>query len=77
MKTWYVLCIEPLDSALFAPGEPSLLDFNNRQPPVGKGMHFNLHNNIWSTSFPLWYEEDARFRFNLEFLSELWDDTLR
>jgi hypothetical protein len=61
------LSIETLDAALVAPGEPSLLNFNNRQPPLGKGMHFNLHNNVWGTNFPMWYADDARFRFILKF----------
>ncbi|MEN9935077.1 MAG: hypothetical protein RLZZ387_1656 [Chloroflexota bacterium] len=51
-----------LDAALVAPGEPSLLNFTNRQP-VGGAMHVNLYNNVWGTNFPMWYEEDARFRF--------------
>ncbi len=63
-----VLSIDSLDAPLVAPGAPSLLDFNNRQPPLGKGgVHFNLYNNIWGTNFPMWFEEDARFRFSLHF----------
>jgi hypothetical protein len=61
------LAIEPLDAPLVAPGEPSLLDFSNRQPSLKKGMHFNLYNNLWGTNFPMWYEENARFRFALDF----------
>lgn len=26
-------------------------------------MHINLRNNVWGTNFPMWYGEDARFRF--------------
>ncbi len=59
------LAIETLDAPLVAPGEPSLLNFTNRQPPLRGGMHFNLYNNIWGTNFPMWYEDDARFRFIL------------
>ena len=59
--------IESMDAPLVAPGERSLLDFNNRQPPVERGMHFNLHNNVWGTNFPMWFEDDARFRFVLRF----------
>jgi hypothetical protein len=61
------LAIETLDAPLVAPGAPSLLIFDNEQPAVEKGMHFNLYNNVWGTNFPLWYEEDARFRFALRF----------
>jgi hypothetical protein len=59
------LAIETLDAPLVAPGEPALLNFTNRQPPLRLGMHFNLYNNVWGTNFPLWYEDDARFRFIL------------
>lgn len=59
--------IQSLDAPLVAPGDPSLLDFNNEQPRLEKGMHFNLYNNIWGTNFPMWYEEPARFRFDVNF----------
>jgi hypothetical protein len=59
--------IRSLDAPLAAPGEPSLLNFHNRQPNLRKGWHFNLHNNVWGTNFPMWYEDDARFRFVMEF----------
>ncbi len=58
---------ETLDAPLVAPGEPSLLNFSNRQPPLRQGVHFNLYNNVWGTNFPMWYGEDARFRFVLRF----------
>jgi hypothetical protein len=28
-------------------------------------LHFNLYNNIWGTNHPMWYDEDAKFRFAL------------
>jgi hypothetical protein len=59
--------IETLDAALVAPGEPSLLDFHSRPPAIRGGMHFNLYNNVWGTNFPMWYSDDARFRFILRF----------
>lgn len=60
------LVIDSLDAPLVAPGEMSLLDFNNRHPPLRRGMHFNLYNNLWGTNFPMWFEDDARFRFILK-----------
>ena len=60
------LALQSLDSPLVAPGEMSLLDFNNRRPPLKKGMHFNLYNNLWGTHFPMWFGEPARFRFILK-----------
>ena len=57
--------IETYDAPLVAPGARSLLDFNNRQPPLRRGMHFLLYNNVWGTNFPMWYDDDARFEFVL------------
>jgi len=59
------LKITSLDAPLVAPGKPSLLDFNNDQPQIEQGMHFLLLNNLWGTNFPMWFEEDCRFRFEL------------
>ena len=69
----YVVCRTPgsnlriaaLDSPLVAPGERSLLDFNNNQPDMRGGVHFCLLNNLWGTNFPMWFEEDCRFRFEI------------
>ncbi len=59
--------LETLDAPLVAPGEPSLLDFNNRQPVMTRGMHVNLLNNVWGTNFQMWFDDDMRFRFILSF----------
>jgi len=59
------LTIGSLDAPLVAPGAPRLLEFDNTQPPLQGGMHFNLHNNIWGTNFPMWYGDNARFRFTV------------
>jgi hypothetical protein len=60
------LAMQSLDAPLVAPGERSLLDFNNRQPKLSSGFHFCLYNNIWGTNFPMWYDDDGLFRFNLQ-----------
>ena len=60
------LSIESIDTALVAPQEPSLLNFCNIKPLDSDGINFNLFNNMWGTNFPMWYEEDARFRFVLK-----------
>ncbi len=59
------LSLETIDAPLVAPGDPSLLDFNNDLPVLDHGMHFNLYNNVWGTNFGMWYDDDARFRFTL------------
>ncbi|MCL6458273.1 MAG: DUF5054 domain-containing protein [Gorillibacterium sp.] len=61
--------IETLDAALAAPGQGRLLQFDNTFAPLDQGWHFNLHNNIWGTNFPMWYGEDAKFRFRLHLKS--------
>jgi hypothetical protein len=61
------IVLESLDAPLVAPGEPMLLNFTNDQPVLSHGMHFNLYNNLWGTNFPMWSEEDMRFRFKIEY----------
>lgn len=55
--------LETLDAPLVAPGQRSLLNFNNKQPDMREGVHVNLYNNLWGTAFPQWYGSDMRFRF--------------
>jgi hypothetical protein len=61
----HTVTLDTLDAPLVAPGKPAMLDHSNRQPELRDGIHFNLHNNLWGTDFPQWYEDDARFRFTL------------
>jgi len=62
------IIVESLDAPLVAPGERSLLNFTNEQPDMAKGVHFCLYNNLWGTNFPMWLEDDCKFRFKLRFL---------
>ncbi len=64
------LVIASPDVPLVAPGEPALLRFEDRQPVLSGGWHFNLYNNLWGTNFPMWYEDDGCFRFVLRFNNE-------
>lgn len=59
------LSIHPLDSALVSPQKPCVLDYPNVIPTEEEGLYFGLYNNLWGTNFPMWYEEDARFRFRI------------
>lgn len=59
------LSIHTFYAPLIAPGKPRLLHFDDTPPPLAAGMHFNLHNNVWGTNFPMWYGDDACFRFRL------------
>ena len=53
--------VETLDTALAAPFGPRLLRW--QEPVDGFDLHFNLYNNIWNTNFPMWFSDDAKFRF--------------
>ncbi|MHB1319906.1 MAG: DUF5054 domain-containing protein, partial [Anaerolineae bacterium] len=59
--------LESLDAPLVAPGEPRLLHADDVQPQLEHGMHVLLYDNLWGTNFPMWFEEDAAFRFVLRF----------
>ncbi len=50
-----------LDSALVAPFGRRLLRYGEDRG--NEDMYFNLYNNIWNTNFPMWYKDDAMFRF--------------
>lgn len=53
------------DVALVAPGNMNFINFDDMLSDLSGGWHFNLWNNVWGTNFPQWYEQDARFRFEL------------
>ena len=55
--------LETLDAPLVAPGQRSLLKFDNDPIDMRGGIHVNLYNNLWGTAFPQWYDQDMRFRF--------------
>lgn len=63
---WDGLSVMPVDSALVSPQKPCVLDYPNTIPPTDEGVYFGLYNNLWGTNFPMWYDEDARFRFYLQ-----------
>ena len=53
--------IRPIDSALVAPYGRRLLQYGCSCD--AQDLYFNLYNNIWNTNFPIWYGDDAMFRF--------------
>ena len=59
------LAIDSLDAFMVAPGDRLLLDYNNRQPDMRHGVHFNLLNDLFGTNFAMWFEGDMLFRFVL------------
>ncbi len=53
-------------SPIVSPGRGKILEFDDQLEPIDKdGMTFVLYNNVWGTNFPLWYEENAAFRFEI------------
>ena len=60
------MTINSLDAPLVAPGERTLLNFDNAKSVAGDGMHFCLCNNVWGTNFVMWFGEDMQYRFELE-----------
>lgn len=60
--------VDSPDAALVSPGNFPLVSYSNRQPaPSRDGFAFNLFNNTWGTNFPMWYEDNARFRFEVTY----------
>lgn len=53
--------IETLDAPLVAPYGRNLL--RRRNPTDTQNLFFNLYNNVWNTNFPMWFADDAKFRF--------------
>ena len=58
------MLVESLDAALVAPYGRRLLRYDKREGEK-TDVYFCLYNNIWNTNFPMWYEDDAMFRFLL------------
>ena len=58
--------IRSLDAALVAPYGRQLLHYRTEVTDEPHDLYFNLYNNIWNTNFPMWYEDDAIFRFTRE-----------
>ncbi len=53
-----------LDSTLVAPFGRKLLHYG--EDCQTENLYFNLYNNIWNTNFPMWYSDDAMFRFEFQ-----------
>lgn len=55
------------DSPIISVGKGKILEFDNKFENVAKdGITYVLYNNVWGTNFPLWYEENAKFRFVID-----------
>ena len=54
-------------SPLVSVGKGKILEFDNKLEDAKQdGLSFVLYNNVWGTNFPLWYEDNARFKFEIK-----------
>lgn len=54
-------------SPLISVGKGKILEFDNKFEDIEKdGLSFVLYNNVWGTNFPLWYEDNAKFTFEIK-----------
>lgn len=45
----------------------NILKYDNKVADIANcGLGFILHDNVWGTNFPLWYEDNAMFNFNIK-----------
>ncbi|AMM20090.1 hypothetical protein AX769_07825 [Frondihabitans sp. PAMC 28766] len=62
-----VLTVTSFDAPVVAVGRPGLLRFDRELPDPAAGVHVILHDNLWPTNFPQWFEDDLTYRFRLDF----------
>jgi hypothetical protein len=60
------LRLRTIDAPLVAVGAPALLRFDDAIPDPADGFSVNLHNNVWGTNFRMWFDDDLRYRFELD-----------
>lgn len=59
-------------SPLVSVGQGKILEYDNMLESVqSDGLSYVLYDNVWGTNFPLWYEENARFSFEIAIDKEL------
>lgn len=58
--------LRTIDAPLVAVGAPALLRFDDEIPDPADGFAVNLHNNVWGTNFRMWFDDDLRYRFELD-----------
>lgn len=58
-------------SPLVSIGRGKILHFDNKfEDAVKDGLTYVLYNNVWGTNFPLWYEDNAYFKFEIRVNNE-------
>lgn len=58
-------------SPLVSIGRGKILQFDNKfENAETDGISYVLYNNVWGTNFPLWYEDNAHFEFDIKIDNE-------
>lgn len=53
-------------SPLISIGKGKILEYDNKLENIETdGISYVLYNNVWGTNFPLWYEDNALFSFEI------------
>lgn len=53
-------------SPLISIGAGKILEYDNKIESIEKdGISYVLYNNVWGTNFPLWYEDNSLFSFEI------------
>lgn len=59
--------IQNIDSPLVSLGQGKILEYDNKvEDCATDGISYVLYDNVWGTNFPLWYEENAKFSFEIK-----------
>lgn len=54
-------------SPLISIGAGKILEYDNKIESIQKdGISYVLYDNVWGTNFPLWYEDNALFSFDIK-----------
>ena len=56
-----------LDTSVLLADPRALVRFDDAIPDPADGFSVNLHNNVWGTNFRMWFDDDLRYRFELDF----------
>lgn len=49
-------------------GKGEILHFDNEYGSIADGLTYVLYNNIWGTNFPLWYSDNAYFKYDIKLI---------
>jgi len=61
-----LLTVTSFDAPVVSIGRPDLLRFDASLPDPHDGVHVILHDNLWTTNFRQWFEDDLTYRLSFE-----------